>query len=466
MTDATDCPSLKIMYHTFGCKLNFAETASVAEQFAARGHIRVAEGGVPDIIVINSCSVTAEADRKCRSTIRSLNRRYPAAAVVVTGCYAQLKPEEVAAQPGVRAVVGVNDKLDIPRIAEEAWLSGSMPPQFPEAKDLREFMPSCSRGDRTRFFLKVQDGCDYWCTYCTIPAARGRSRSGTIHSIVNQAREAAADGAKEIVITGVNIGDFGKRTMLPDGTRLNDSKETFLDLIRELDKVEGIERYRISSIEPNLLTDEIIEFCASSRAFMPHFHIPLQSGSDDVLRLMHRHYDTALFRHKIERIRELIPHAFIGVDLIVGARGETADEFARSRDFIESLPITRLHIFPYSERPGTKALEIGHTVAPDEKHRRVNEMLKLSERKMNEFASRFLGTARPVLLERGKAGHPMSGFTDNYLKVSVDAPVGLDNTIVNVNLVSLIPTEIGDCHVSATLADASTGNIPSNGKTL
>lgn len=254
--------------------------------------------------------------------------------------------------------------------------------------------------------------------------------------------------------------------MLPDGTRLNDSKETFLDLIRELDKVEGIERYRISSIEPNLLTDEIIEFCASSRAFMPHFHIPLQSGSDNVLRLMHRHYDTALFRHKIERIRELIPHAFIGVDLIVGARGETADEFARSRDFIESLPITRLHIFPYSERPGTKALEIGHTVAPDEKHRRVNEMLKLSERKMNEFASRFLGTARPVLLERGKAGHPMSGFTDNYLKVSVDALVGLDNTIVNVNLVSLIPTEIGDCHVSATLADASTGNIPSNGKTL
>lgn len=230
--------------------------------------------------------------------------------------------------------------------------------------------------------------------------------------------------------------------------------------------MEGIERYRISSIEPNLLTDEIIEFCASSRAFMPHFHIPLQSGSDDVLRLMHRHYDTALFRHKIERIRELIPHAFIGVDLIVGARGETADEFARSRDFIESLPITRLHIFPYSERPGTKALEIGHTVAPDEKHRRVNEMLKLSERKMNEFASRFLGTTRPVLLERGKADHPMSGFTDNYLKVSVDAPVGLDNTIVNVNLVSLIPTEIGDCHVSATLADASTGNIPSNGKTL
>lgn len=454
------------IFHTFGCKLNFAETATVRDIFATHGITDCPEGGVPDFIVVNSCSVTAEADRKCRSAIRNFHRRYPQAAIVLTGCYAQLKPAEASLLPGVAVVAGVNDKLALADMALD-WLERRRPhTEVRPVASLREFMPSCARGDRTRFFLKVQDGCDYWCTYCTIPAARGRSRSGTIHSIVSQAREAAADGAKEIVITGVNIGDFGKRTMLPDGTRLNDSKETFLDLIRELDKVEGIERYRISSIEPNLLTDEIIEFCASSRAFMPHFHIPLQSGSDNVLRLMHRHYDTALFRHKIERIRELIPHAFIGVDLIVGARGETADEFARSRDFIESLPITRLHIFPYSERPGTKALEIGHTVAPDEKHRRVNEMLKLSERKMNEFASRFLGTARPVLLERGKAGHPMSGFTDNYLKVAVDAPVGLDNTIVNVNLVSLIPTEIGDCHVSATLADASTGNIPSNGKTL
>ncbi len=431
-----------------------------------RGLQQARKGDHPDIVVVNTCSVTGEADKKCRQTIRAIARRHPHAAIAVTGCYVQLHPEEASSLPGVVVTAGIDRKLQIAGYLDR-WLAERQPTvDVNKASLIKDFAPSCSRGDRTRYFLKVQDGCDYWCTYCTIPAARGRSRSGTIHSIVSQAREAAADGAKEIVITGVNIGDFGKRTMLPDGTRLNDSKETFLDLIRELDKVEGIERYRISSIEPNLLTDEIIEFCASSRAFMPHFHIPLQSGSDNVLRLMHRHYDTALFRHKIERIRELIPHAFIGVDLIVGARGETADEFARSRDFIESLPITRLHIFPYSERPGTKALEIGHTVAPDEKHRRVNEMLKLSERKMNEFASRFLGTARPVLLERGKAGHPMSGFTDNYLKVAVDAPVGLDNTIVNVNLVSLIPTEIGDCHVSATLADASTGNIPSNGKTL
>ena len=466
MIDNSTFGTLKAMFHTFGCKLNFAETSTVARTFAHEGIRRVTAGEKPDIIVVNTCSVTELADKKCRQTIRSFHRRYPEAAILVTGCYAKLKPGEVAGIEGVAVVAGNDKKGELTNFLRQWIASRNVESHVVPTNELRTFTPSCSRGDRTRYFLKVQDGCDYWCTYCTIPAARGRSRSGTIHSIVSQAREAAADGAKEIVITGVNIGDFGKRTMLPDGTRLNDSKETFLDLIRELDKVEGIERYRISSIEPNLLTDEIIEFCASSRAFMPHFHIPLQSGSDNVLRLMHRHYDTALFRHKIERIRELIPHAFIGVDLIVGARGETADEFARSRDFIESLPITRLHIFPYSERPGTKALEIGHTVAPDEKHRRVNEMLKLSERKMNEFASRFLGTARPVLLERGKAGHPMSGFTDNYLKVAVDAPVGLDNTIVNVNLVSLIPTEIGDCHVSATLADASTGNIPSNGKTL
>jgi len=466
MIDNSTFGTLKAMLKTFGCKLNFAETSTVARTFAHEGIRRVTAGEKPDIIVVNTCSVTELADKKCRQTIRSFHRRYPEAAILVTGCYAQLKPGEVAGIEGVAVVAGNDKKGELTNFLRQWIASRNVESHVVPTNELRTFTPSCSRGDRTRYFLKVQDGCDYWCTYCTIPAARGRSRSGTIHSIVSQAREAAADGAKEIVITGVNIGDFGKRTMLPDGTRLNDSKETFLDLIRELDKVEGIERYRISSIEPNLLTDEIIEFCASSRAFMPHFHIHLQSGSDDVLRLMHRHYDTALFRHKIERIRELIPHAFIGVDLIVGARGETADEFARSRDFIESLPITRLHIFPYSERPGTKALEIGHTVAPDEKHRRVNEMLKLSERKMNEFASRFLGTTRPVLLERGKAGHPMSGFTDNYLKVSVDAPVGLDNTIVNVNLVSLIPTEIGDCHVSATLADASTGNIPSNGKTL
>lgn len=433
------------MFHTFGCKLNFAETSSVARIFANEGICRVSGGERPDIIVVNTCSVTELADKKCRQTIRSFHRRYPDAAIVVTGCYAQLKPGEVAGLDGVAVVAGNDKKGELTNFIRH-WLSTRQTEQHViPSKDIRTYTPSCSRGDRTRYFLKVQDGCDYWCTYCTIPAARGRSRSGTVESIVAQAREAAADGAKEIVITGVNIGDFGKRSDAPQ-------KETFFDLIRQLDLVEGIERYRISSIEPNLLTDEIIEFCASSRAFMPHFHIPLQCGSDEVLRLMHRHYDTALFRHKIERIRALIPDAFIGVDLIVGARGETNEEFTRSREFIKSLPITRLHIFPYSERPGTKALEIPHTVTQEEKHRRVNEMLRISEHKMQQFATQFLGTVRPVLLERGKPGQPMSGFTDNYLKVSVDAPHELDNTIVPVRLLSLIPTDIGDCHVKAELA--------------
>lgn len=427
MTDATDCPSLKIMYHTFGCKLNFAETASVAEQFAARGHIRVTDGGVPDIIVINSCSVTAEADRKCRSTIRSLNRRYPAAAVVVTGCYAQLKPEEVAAQPGVKAVVGVNDKLDIPRIAEEAWLSGSMPPQFPEAKDLREFMPSCSRGDRTRFFLKVQDGCDYWCTYCTIPKARGRSRSGSIDDILAQARAAAAAGGREIVITGVNIGDFG-----------HGRSDNFYDLCRALDEVDGIERYRISSIEPNLLTDEIIDFVAGSKRFMPHFHIPLQCGSDAVLVLMRRRYDTALFAHKVERIRRNMPDAFIGVDLIVGARGETPQRFEESKALVESLDISHLHVFPYSERPGTRALDLADPVDQAEKHRRAEKMLAVSAAKHRDFAGRFIGTVRPVLVEHSHAGQPLGGFTDNYLRIRADIDPSFDNRVINMKLLRLL----------------------------
>lgn len=450
------------MFHTFGCKLNFAETSTVARIFANEGICRVSGGECPDIIVVNTCSVTELADKKCRQAIRSLHRRYPSAAIVATGCYAQLKPTEVAGLDGVAIVAGNDKKGELTaflrqwikeRSVETATCGVQTAIHVTPANEMRTFTPSCSRGDRTRHFLKVQDGCDYWCTYCTIPAARGRSRSGSIASIVAQAREAAAAGAKEIVITGVNIGDFGKRTIRPDGTTDNSSNETFLDLITRLDRVEGIERYRISSIEPDLLTDSIIDFCASSRAFMPHFHIPLQSGSDEVLRLMHRHYDTSLFRSKIERIRSVMPDAFIGVDLIVGARGETETEFHRSREFVESLPVTRLHIFPYSERPGTKALGIAHSVSQEEKHRRVNEMLHVSELKMRQFALQFLGTVRPVLLEHGRPGQPMGGFTDNYLRVNVDAPRNLDNTIMPVKLMSLIPTDIGDCHIQAIPAD-------------
>ncbi len=453
MIDNSTFGTLKALFHTFGCKLNFAETSTVARMFAEEGITRVGPGDTPDVIVINTCSVTELADKKCRQAIRSFHRRYPEAAILVTGCYAQLKPSEVASLPGVAVVAGNDRKNRLPEFLHEFVNSRKPASDVVPTPKLLAFNPSCSQDDRTRHFLKIQDGCDYYCTYCTIPAARGRSRSGTIASIVAQAEKAAANGAKEIVITGVNIGDFGRRTADESGLiAIDGPRETFLDLIRRLDTIEGIERYRISSIEPNLLTDEIIEFCASSRRFMPHFHIPLQSGSDEVLRLMHRHYDTTLFRHKIERIRQLIPHAFIGVDLIAGARGETEEEFIRSRDFVESLPITRLHIFPYSERPGTKALEIGHVVSQQDKHRRVNEMLHVSERKMEAFARQFLGTVRPVLLERGRPGEPMSGFTDNYLKVSVDAPHNLDNTIVPVRLLSLIPTEIGDCHIKAELA--------------
>ena len=446
MIDNSTFGTLKAMFHTFGCKLNFAETSTVARAFADEGIVRAGEGETPDIIVVNTCSVTELADKKCRQTIRSFHRRYPQADILVTGCYAQLKPAEVAEIEGVAIVAGNDRKGELTAFLRK-WIAERTPQNhITPAKDIRTFTPSCSRGDRTRYFLKVQDGCDYWCTYCTIPAARGRSRSGSVASMVEQARKTAEEGGKEIVITGVNIGDFGKRSVPETGRKVN-----FLDLIRQLDRVDGIERYRISSIEPNLLNDEIIEFCAGSRAFMPHFHIPLQCGSDAVLRLMHRHYDTALFREKIARIKELMPHAFIGVDLIVGARGETDNEFLRSAEFVESLPISRLHIFPYSERPGTKALEISHTVSQEEKHRRVNTMLKISERKMHDFASSFLGTSRPVLLEHSREGEPMGGFTDNYLRVEINAPQHLDNHIVNARLLSIIPTEMGDSHIRAEL---------------
>lgn len=428
MIDKNTFGNRTALYHTFGCKLNFAETSTVAKLFAERGVRRITPGETPDFIVINSCSVTDLADKKCRQAIRSFNRRFPEAAIVVTGCYAQLKSDEVAALPGVEIVAGIDRKLELCDFVER-WSAEHKPMTFvSDAKDIRTFMPSCSRGDRTRYFLKIQDGCDYWCTYCTIPRARGRSRSGTIEQIVGQAREVAAEGGKEIVITGVNIGEFGKGR-----------DDNFLDLIRELDKVEGIERYRISSIEPNLLTDEIIDFVAGSRSFMPHFHVPLQSGSDEVLRLMRRHYDTELFASKIERIRRTIPDAFIGVDLIVGARGETEEEFERSKRFVESLDISRLHVFTYSERPGTRALEIGHVVTQEDKHRRTRRMLAVSEKKLDEFTRRFDGAVRAVLLEHPREGHALSGFTDNYLKVEIDGvdkkrAKELDNTIASVRL--------------------------------
>ncbi len=414
------------LYHTFGCKLNFAETASVERLFNDRGIATVAKGETPDLIVINSCSVTAEADRKCRSFIRSLSRKYPEARILVTGCYAQLKPDEVAGLPGVALVAGVNSKLRLIDYVDSLCSGPRIEPGFTEARELRDFMPSCSRGDRTRYFLKVQDGCDYWCTYCTIPKARGRSRSGSVADIVAQAQRAADEGGKEIVITGVNIGDFGKGR-----------DESFLDLCKALDRVDGIERYRISSIEPNLLTDEIIDFVAASRSFMPHFHIPLQSGSDKVLALMRRRYDTALYAAKIERVRRVLPDAFIGIDLIVGARGESPELFEESRAFVAGLPVSHVHVFPYSERPGTRALEIDGVVEQAEKHRRVAVMTALSAEKHADFARQYLGTIRPVLLEHPRKGMPMGGFTDNYLRIEADVDASNDNLVRRMHLDTL-----------------------------
>ena len=427
MIDNTTFGTRTAVFHTLGCKLNFAETSTVARMFADKGIRRAQTGEAPDVVVVNTCSVTELADKKCRQAIRSFVKKYPNATVIVTGCYAQLKSDEVAAIPGVKIVAGSDQKLLLTQFLDEFVATHEPRTVVTPLKEMRHFFPSCSRGDRTRYFLKVQDGCDYYCSYCTIPMARGRSRSGTIDDLVAQARQVAQEGGKEIVITGVNIGDFGKGR-----------EDTFFDLIKALDEVEGIERYRISSIEPNLLTDEIIEWVAQSKRFMPHFHVPLQSGSDEVLKLMRRHYDTALFRAKIEKIRATIPDAFIGVDLIVGARGETPELFEQSRSFIESLDISRLHVFTYSERPGTRALNIEYVVDPREKHRRTRIMLALSEQKLMQFSERFVGTTRPVLLEHSKPGKPMSGFTDNYLKVEVAANSSLDNTMVNVRLDEVI----------------------------
>ena len=434
MIDRNTFGNRTALFHTFGCKLNFSETSSIARQLAEKGIRRITPGETPDIIVVNTCSVTELADKKCRQTIRSLHRRFPQAAILVTGCYAQLKSDEVAGLPGVAVVAGTDRKDRIVDFLDKFMADGSNTLSVDPARDFRHFTPSCECGDRTRYFLKVQDGCDYWCSYCTIPAARGRSRAGTIDEMVAQAADVAARGGKEIVITGVNIGDFG---------RLNG--ESFADLVRALDQVDGIERYRISSIEPNLLTDDIIDFVAGSKRFMPHFHIPLQSGSDQVLRLMRRRYDTELFAHKINCIRRSMPHAFIGIDLIVGARGETEEYFNDSCRFIESLPLSRLHVFTYSERPGTRALEIPHVVSEAEKHRRTRRMLAISERMLTRFTAGFEGSVRPMLFEHPRPDHPCGGFTDNYLKVELQNlpadfnPMVYDNRIVPVRLGRPIP---------------------------
>ena len=411
------------VYYTLGCKLNFSETSTIARILQEAGVRTARRGEKADICVVNTCSVTEVADKKCRQAIHKLVKQHPGAFVVVTGCYAQLKPGTVADIEGVDVVLGAEQKKDLLHYLGDLHKKERGEAHTSALKDIRSFVPSCSRGDRTRFFLKVQDGCDYFCSYCTIPFARGRSRNGSIASLMEQARQAVAEGGKEIVLTGVNIGDFGRST-----------GETFLDLVKALDEVEGVERYRISSIEPNLLTDEIIDCVASSRRFMPHFHIPLQSGCDEVLKLMRRRYDTDLFASKVRRIKSEMPDAFIGVDVIVGTRGETEEYFERSHDFLQGLDVTQLHVFSYSERPGTQALKIDYVVPPQEKHRRSQRLLELSDRKLHAFYALHVGQTMPVLLERPKPGMPMHGFTPNYIRVEVPHDDALDNRVVNVRL--------------------------------
>ena len=423
MIDTTVFQDKKAVYYTLGCKLNFAETSTIGKSLKEAGVRTVRKGEKADIIVVNTCSVTEVADKKCRQAIHKLVKSHPGAYVIVTGCYAQLKPDTVADIEGVDLVLGAEQKGDLIKYLGTLEKNAHGEAITTATKDIRKFSPSCSRGDRTRYFLKVQDGCDYFCSYCTIPFARGRSRNGSIAEIVEQAESVASEGGKEIVLTGVNIGDFGKTT-----------GETFFDLVKELDKVEGIERYRISSIDPNLLTDDIIEFVSTSKRFMPHFHIPLQSGCDEVLKLMRRRYDTELFAYKIRKIKQLMPDAFIGVDVIVGTRGETPEYFETAYNFIKSLDVTQLHVFSYSERPGTQALKIDYVVSPEEKHTRSQRLLELSDIKLKSFYERHKGREAFVLAEHSKPGMPMHGFTDNYIKVELDSTKVTDNQLVKVKL--------------------------------
>ena len=421
MTDNTIFENKKAAYFTLGCKLNFAETSTIGKQLAEQGIRKILPGETADICIINTCSVTELADKKCRQAIRKISKQHPGAFVVVVGCYAQLKPDDVSRIEGVDLVLGTGQKADI--LNHLIQRNENSKTVISPIKEVRDFIPSCSKDDRTRHFLKVQDGCDYFCSYCTIPFARGRSRNGKIADLVKMAEEAGNEGGKEIVLTGINIGDFGKST-----------GETFFDLIQALDRVESIERFRISSIEPNLLTDEIIKFIVQSRRFAPHFHIPLQSGSDEVLQLMRRKYNVELFISKIKKIKKLLPNAFIGIDVIVGVRGEKEEYFEATEQLIESLPISQLHVFTYSERPGTQALHIDYVVHPKIKQERSRRLLELSKRKLREFYQSQIGTTHKVLFEHTHRGDQMYGFTENYLKVEAGYDISWINKLKQVTL--------------------------------
>lgn len=439
MIDTSAFQGKTAKYFTLGCKLNFSETSTFGQMLQEMGVRTADKAEKADLCLINTCSVTEVADSKCRQAIRKMVKENPDSFVIVTGCYAQLEAETVAKIEGVDLVLGSNEKANLIDYLSNAWSNqlrkGDITAEkhshcgefhAVKTKDIKTFQHSCSKGNRTRYFLKVQDGCNYYCTYCTIPFARGNSRNPSIESLVAQAKKAAAEGGKEIVITGVNIGDFGQTT-----------GEKFIDLVKALDAIEEIKRYRISSLEPDLIDQELIEYCAKSRAFMPHFHIPLQSGSDSVLKLMHRHYDTKLFIDKIQLIKKLMPEAFLGIDVMVGTRGETPEYFEETYRLLASLPVTQLHVFPYSERPGTAALKIPYVVDAKDKKIRSQRLLDMSEEKTQAFYASHIGKVKEVLFEKAPRGKAMHGFTDNYIRVELPAALSkeeYDNEIMMVRL--------------------------------
>ena len=439
MIDTSAFQGKTAKYFTLGCKLNFSETSTFGQMLQEMGVRTADKAEKADLCLINTCSVTEVADSKCRQAIRKMVKENPDSFVIVTGCYAQLEAETVAKIEGVDLVLGSNEKANLIDYLSNAWSNqlrkGDITAEkhshcgefhAVKTKDIKTFQHSCSKGNRTRYFLKVQDGCNYYCTYCTIPFARGNSRNPSIESLVAQAKKAAAEGGKEIVITGVNIGDFGQTT-----------GEKFIDLVKALDAIEEIKRYRISSLEPDLIDQELIEYCAKSRAFMPHFHIPLQSGSHPVLKLMHRHYDTKLFIDKIQLIKKLMPEAFLGIDVMVGTRGETPEYFEETYRLLDSLPVTQLHVFPYSERPGTAALKIPYVVDAKDKKIRSQRLLDMSEEKTQAFYASHIGKVKEVLFEKAPRGKAMHGFTDNYIRVELPAALSkeeYDNEIMMVRL--------------------------------
>ena len=424
-----------VAFHTLGCKLNFSETSTLSRMLEVEGFEKKNFDDFADVYVINTCSVTDNADKECRQIVRRIQRKAPESLVVITGCYAQLKPKEIAEIPGVDLVLGAAEKFNIAQHLNELSKGDSAKICSCDIEDVTGFTSSFSANDRTRTFLKVQDGCDYNCSFCTIPMARGKSRSDSIENVLQNARAIASKGVKEIVLTGVNLGDFGKG---PDGAGvtigINQREESFYELIQELDKIEGIERYRISSIEPNLLTPEIIEFVANSKKFMPHFHIPLQSGSNEILKLMRRRYKRELYAERVAMIKQFMPHCAIGVDVIVGFPGETDEHFKETFDFLHSLDVSYLHVFTYSERANTHALDIKPVVPINIRNERNKTLRNLSFMKLQYFTQQFAGQTRKVLFEAFDKQGMMEGYTDNYLRIVTPYRQEWANAIVDWQL--------------------------------